>query len=118
MSLDAADNDPMRFWSYVIAALDTLQPGVGATALALLQSPQPPPIEALLTPLLNALSAASPCRCAMSLVLDDYHLITAPAIHAALALPARPSPAAAAPGDHHPRRSAAAAGAAARARRS
>jgi LuxR family transcriptional regulator, maltose regulon positive regulatory protein len=87
VSLDSADNDPLRFWSYVITALDTLAPGVGATALALLQSPQPPPIESVLTSVLNAFSAASavpPAR-AGALVLDDYHLITAPAIHATLA---------------------------------
>jgi LuxR family transcriptional regulator, maltose regulon positive regulatory protein len=86
VSLDSADNDPLRFWSYVITALYTLAPGVGTTALALLRSPQPPPIESLLTSVLNAFSAAStvpPARDS-ALVLDDYHLITAPAIHAAL----------------------------------
>ena len=56
VSLDRADNDPLRFWSYVITALDTLAPGVGTTALALLQSPQPPPPEALLTTLLNEIT--------------------------------------------------------------
>src|SRR3712207_7806334 len=45
-----------RFWSYVIAALNTLQPETETTALALLQSPQPPPIEDVLTPLVNALN--------------------------------------------------------------
>src|SRR5262245_61583340 len=87
VSLDSADNDPLRFWSYVITALDTLVPGVGTTALALLQSPQPPPIESVLTSVLNAFSAASavpPVR-DIVLVLDDYHVITAPAIHGALA---------------------------------
>src|SRR5215207_8410618 len=59
VSLDSADNDPLRFWSYVISALDTLAPGVGTTALALLQSPQSPPIEHILTSVLNAFSAAS-----------------------------------------------------------
>jgi len=81
VSLDAADSDPLRFWPYVIAALDTLQPDSGASALALLQSPQPPPIEAVLTPLLNALSTLPTD---VVLVLDDYHLIDAPAIHSAL----------------------------------
>ena len=87
MSLDSADNDPLRFWSYVIAALDTLAPGVGTTALALLQSPQPPPIERMLTSVLNAFSASSAVRPVrdVALVLDDYHVITAPAIHDALA---------------------------------
>ena len=88
VSLDSADNDPLRFWSYVITALDTLAPGVGTGALALLQSPQPPPIESILTNVLNAFSAAyavPPVRDS-ALVLDDYHVITAPAIHGALAL--------------------------------
>jgi class 3 adenylate cyclase len=58
VSLDSTDNDPLRFWSYVITALDMLTPGVGTTALALLQSPQPPPIESILTNVLNAFSAA------------------------------------------------------------
>jgi LuxR family maltose regulon positive regulatory protein len=40
LSLDPADNDPVAFWTYVIAALQTAAPGVGARALALLQSNQ------------------------------------------------------------------------------
>jgi LuxR family maltose regulon positive regulatory protein len=88
VSLDSADNDPLRFWSYVIAALDSLAPGVGAPALALLQSPQPPNIEVILTTVLNAFSAcyAVPAVADVVLVLDDYHAITAAAIHRALAL--------------------------------
>jgi LuxR family maltose regulon positive regulatory protein len=82
VSLDAADSDPLLFWSYVIAALDMLQPDSGTTALALLQSPEPLPIEAVLTPLLNALGTLSSDAV---LVLDDYHLIDAPAIHSGLA---------------------------------
>jgi LuxR family maltose regulon positive regulatory protein len=82
VSLDATDSDPLRFWSYVIAALDKLQLHSGASALMLLQSPQPPPIEAVLTPLLNALSTLATDAV---LVLDDYHLIDAPTIHSALA---------------------------------
>ncbi len=49
LALDAADNDPTRFWSYVLAALRTAAPGAGQDALALLQEPQPPPVELLLT---------------------------------------------------------------------
>jgi len=33
VSLDAGDNDVARFWSYIITALDQIEPGVGATAL-------------------------------------------------------------------------------------
>jgi LuxR family maltose regulon positive regulatory protein len=81
VSLDAGDNDPTRFWSYVCAALDAVLPGVAETALALLQSPRPPPAETLLPGLLNAVSAHD-TTCV--LVLDDCHVIEAPAIHAAL----------------------------------
>src|SRR5689334_11288073 len=57
LSLDEADNQPARFWSYVIAALQTVAPAMGANALSLLQSAPPPPIEAVLATLLNELSA-------------------------------------------------------------
>src|SRR5919202_1660775 len=57
LSLDRGDNDAATFWAYLIAALRTVESGVGASALALLQSPQPPPIETLLAPLLNELNA-------------------------------------------------------------
>jgi LuxR family maltose regulon positive regulatory protein len=87
VSLDAGDNDPPLFWSYVLAALDSVAPGAGAPALTLLQTPQPPPIEPLLTHLLNAFGArtSQPAGRHVALVLEDYHVITAPPIHAALA---------------------------------
>jgi LuxR family maltose regulon positive regulatory protein len=88
VSLDALDNDPIRFWSYVSAAFNTLAPGSGDATLALLQAPQPPPIEAIVTTLVNGLSAElSRERAEKSalLVLDDYHAIEAPAIHRAVA---------------------------------
>ena len=74
LSLDRADNDPVSFWIYVIAALRMVASGVGESALALLQVPQPPPIEAVLTALLNDLGAAAGD---IVLVLDDYHVIDA-----------------------------------------
>ena len=82
LSLDAADSEPARFWSYVIAALQTLRPDLGVNALALLDSPRPPPLEPILTMLLNDV-AAFPDQ--FVLVLDDYHVIETPAIHTALA---------------------------------
>ena len=72
--LDRGDNDPASFWTYVIAALRTAAPGVGESALALLQAPQPPPIETVLTALLNDLGATA---AEIVLVLDDYHVIDA-----------------------------------------
>ena len=73
LSLDQRDNDPALFWTYLVAALKTAAPGVGADALSLLQSPQPP-IEAVVSTLLNDLSAISND---VVLALDDYHLIDA-----------------------------------------
>ncbi|MFN0146382.1 MAG: helix-turn-helix transcriptional regulator, partial [Dehalococcoidia bacterium] len=82
LSLDAGDNDPSTFWTYAITALQTVQPTVGRSAMALLQSPQPPPGEALLSVLLNEVAALSG---AVVLVLDDYHLIEAGSIHDGMA---------------------------------
>jgi LuxR family maltose regulon positive regulatory protein len=56
VSLDTGDSDPARFWAYLIAALQTIHEGVGESALAALQSPQPPSIEELLTGLLNEIA--------------------------------------------------------------
>jgi len=53
LSLDEQDNDPVRFWTYVIAALQSTWPGLGQGALDSLQSPQPPPVPTLLPDLLN-----------------------------------------------------------------
>jgi len=74
LSLDRADNDPASFWIYVIAALRTVASGVGESAMTLLQTPQPPPIETVLTALLNDLGAITGD---IVLVLDDYHVVDA-----------------------------------------
>ena len=74
MSLDAGDSDPTRFLAYLVAALQTIFAGIGAGVLAALESPQPPPIETLLTVLLNEIAAM---RQEFVLVLDDYHLVDA-----------------------------------------
>jgi LuxR family maltose regulon positive regulatory protein len=99
LSLDPEDNDPARFWAYVIAALQRLQPGLAENTHAALQTQeqQPQPIESVLTVLLNELVAfpengstqagtGHPSRGAgVTLVLDDYHVIDNPAIHAGIA---------------------------------
>jgi LuxR family transcriptional regulator, maltose regulon positive regulatory protein len=81
LSLDPGDNDPARFWRYFVSALDQMQPGSGAIALALLGSPQSPPMETLLTILLNDLADIDTDSV---LVLDDFHLIEHRDIHEAL----------------------------------
>src|SRR5438874_1667689 len=78
LSLDQSDNHPASFWTDVIAALQTAEPHIGASAISILQSPEPPPIEAVLTLLLNELGGMSTD---VVLVLDDYHVIDARDIH-------------------------------------
>ncbi|MDR2988838.1 MAG: hypothetical protein LBV34_28785, partial [Nocardiopsaceae bacterium] len=78
LSLDRSDNDPASYWTCVIAALRSVASGVGESALGLLQAPQPPPIETVLTVLLNDIGAIAGD---LVLVLDDYHLLDALEIH-------------------------------------
>jgi ATP/maltotriose-dependent transcriptional regulator MalT len=82
LSLDNEENDPTRFLAYLIAAVQTLVPNIGAGVVGLLQSPQPPPITAVLTALLNDLTTLPD---PFILILDDYHLIEAQAVNQALA---------------------------------
>lgn len=82
LSLDEGDNDPARFWSHFIAALQTVFRNIGGGALTALQSPQSPSIESILTSLLNEI-AAIPND--LLLVLDDYHAFDSRSIDAALA---------------------------------
>ena len=78
VSLDASDNTPATFWAYVIAALQSIQPNLGERALSLVQSSQPPEIEAILMTLLNELTVI---KADVALVLDVYHVIEIQAIH-------------------------------------
>jgi LuxR family maltose regulon positive regulatory protein len=81
LSLDEGDSDPARFLTYVIAALRTIAPNTGEGVLGVLQSPQPPPTEAILTVLLNEIAAIADD---FVLVLDDYHAIDAKAVDSAM----------------------------------
>lgn len=82
LSLDEGDNDPARFLTYLVAALQTLAADIGAGASAALQSPQPPAAESILTSLLNEIAAVPH---SFILVLDDYHVIDSEPIDHALA---------------------------------
>ena len=81
LSLDEGENDPTRFLTYLVAALQTLAPTIGEGVLTLLQSPQPPPPESILTALLNDLTTI---KDQFVLVLDDYHVLDAKAVDQAL----------------------------------
>jgi LuxR family maltose regulon positive regulatory protein len=82
VSLDEADNDLIRFWSYIISALQRAHPALGPAPLVLLHTPTPPAIETVLTALLNAVNTLPE---PIMLILDDYHVIEAPAIHRSVA---------------------------------
>ncbi|GIK71720.1 MAG: hypothetical protein BroJett021_07080 [Chloroflexota bacterium] len=82
LSLDVGDNDPTRFLVYLTTALQRIAPELGAGVLAALRSPQPPPLEALLTALVNELASGAPPAL---LVLDDYHVIESASVGEALA---------------------------------
>jgi LuxR family transcriptional regulator, maltose regulon positive regulatory protein len=84
LSLDAGDNDPARFWRYVVVALEGARPGVCAPVAALLGGPQSPALEAVATAVINQLTAV-PVEGEIILVLDDYHLIEAPPVHGSVA---------------------------------
>lgn len=82
VSLDSGDNDPVRFWRYLITACQVFGDTVAQEALALLRSMPQPPFDAslsesALTVFLNALTQ---CERGGILLLDDYHALTSPRI--------------------------------------
>jgi len=79
LSVDHRDNDYYRFLRYLLAALRQMDARLGTTLLQMLQSPMPPSAENCAELFLSELTALSG-ECL--LVLDDYHLIDNPAIHA------------------------------------
>jgi len=82
VSLDEADNDPIRFWTYLITACQSIKHGIGESALALLQTPQALPNETIPTILINDLTGLDDD---LVFILDDYHAIRNQSIHESLA---------------------------------
>jgi ATP/maltotriose-dependent transcriptional regulator MalT len=83
LSLDEGDNDPARFLTYLVAALQAIAATIGEGMSGVLHSPQPPPPEAMLTALLNDITTI---RDHFVLVLDDYHVIDAQPVDQALTI--------------------------------
>jgi LuxR family transcriptional regulator, maltose regulon positive regulatory protein len=77
LALDRGDNDPVRFWTYVIEAVRIQQPAIGNDALPMLRVPRVDIVAEVLPALCAELTALSS---QIVLVLDDYHLITNPDI--------------------------------------
>ena len=73
VALDGDDNDPVRFWSYLIQALRTVDPRPGEVSLPMLRAPRVSVVDDVLPALCNELTAL-PVQ--VVLVLDDYHLVT------------------------------------------
>jgi LuxR family maltose regulon positive regulatory protein len=83
ISLDAADNDPVRFWDGVFAALQTIAAEIGGSAQAALHAPGTTVTDQVLPLLINDLTKLTE---PVVIVLDDYHLIENGEIHAAIGL--------------------------------
>jgi LuxR family maltose regulon positive regulatory protein len=84
LSLDELDTSPTRFWVALIAALRRgggVAPSFGETAVALLASPQPPPLPTILVALLQELESHEAHPAPIVLIVDDYQVIEEPAIH-------------------------------------
>jgi LuxR family transcriptional regulator, maltose regulon positive regulatory protein len=81
VSLDEGDNDPTRFWIYVVEALRTVEPTVGAAALEALRRPSADFYRVVLPSLINELHAIDS---RLFLVLDDLYLVTHPTCHQTL----------------------------------
>ena len=81
ISLDAGDNDIVHFLIYLIASLHQIKIDVGRVTLTMLETPQPPPVEIVLAALINDIASIQKD---FALVLDDYHLVTAPPVQKAL----------------------------------
>jgi LuxR family maltose regulon positive regulatory protein len=78
ISLDEQDNDLVRFWRYVLTALDRVQPGMCTDLVTSVRTQPSPPLPYVLTKLINRLVQIPE---QMLLVLDDYHMITDQAVH-------------------------------------
>jgi LuxR family maltose regulon positive regulatory protein len=78
LSLDEGDNDPVRFWTYVIAAVQAVGQDVGDEAKQIITSPQLRRTDPAIISLLNEISELTGD---LVLVLDDYHVIEAEQVH-------------------------------------
>jgi LuxR family maltose regulon positive regulatory protein len=94
VSLDGGDNDPMRFWRYLLLAADQAGSAAGASALRRLDAAGSDVLRDVLPAFVNELASAS---APLVLVLDDYHLVTSAPVHTSVATLLDRSPAAAQP---------------------
>jgi LuxR family transcriptional regulator, maltose regulon positive regulatory protein len=82
VSLDVQDNDPVRLWTYCLAAVQTHFPDQVKPLLEALSSPQPPDMLVFLNETVNLLASLPVEK--LVLILDDYHVIDTQAVHDSL----------------------------------
>ena len=82
VSLDGGDNDPQRFWRYLLLAADQAGSAAGAAALRRLDAAGSDVLRDVLPAFVNELAAAAD---PLVLVLDDYHLVTSARVHTTVA---------------------------------
>ncbi len=83
-SLDENDNDPVRFWSGLVTALQSILPEVGQEVLGMFKFSRPVPVDAILTVLVNEIASITTDSPSL-LVLDDLHVLVTPQITSGLA---------------------------------
>ena len=82
LSLDAGDNGPARFLSYLNAAVQKIYPEAAQGLAAALHAASLPQIEPLLTTLVHEIGSSTQTGV---LIFDDYHAIESPVVHEAVA---------------------------------
>ncbi len=78
LTLDRQDDDPVRFLTYLAAALKKIDPAIGEVLEIQLQNCPFPIVENCLTPVINKLNEIEH---PFWLILDDYHVINNQSIH-------------------------------------
>ncbi|NTU54923.1 MAG: helix-turn-helix transcriptional regulator, partial [Anaerolineales bacterium] len=78
LSLDMADNDPLRFLTYLTASIESASPKLTLPTVDLLQSPQPPALEIIVSSLIESLDSFTD---ELIIALDDYHVISSLVVH-------------------------------------
>jgi LuxR family maltose regulon positive regulatory protein len=82
VSLDGGDNDPKRFWRYLLLAAGQAGSAAGAAALRRLDAAGSDVLRDVLPAFVNELASA---QAPLVLVLDDYHLVTSTQVHETVA---------------------------------
>ncbi len=81
LSLDEQDNDPVRFYTHLLAALHGADPTIGGDFPVLLRTPELPRGETLMSAIINDAAVRDK---PLILVLDDYHAVENPDLHKAV----------------------------------